>query len=184
MRLCLTLLAFGAALTAASPAKAQWFSDFFADSKASYHMNRAWPEPFPQMDRQAVALPIGLMVQNGWRKQCLLSNFHFEEGSDRLNYSGQQRVLYVLTRVPLSRRILYVQRTIDPTLTASRVAEVQQAAARISQGEPPQVAVTDAIDDGWPAANVQIIAAKKLQTMPDPVLPAPRGDGGSGGGSN
>ena len=171
MRLAFCAIVVGSSLAGASTANAQWMSDSFHNFKQTACFNHAWPEPFVYQDRQAVAVPIGIMVHNGWRKQTLLSDYHFDEGTARLNLSGELKIKQILLRVPPQHQIIYIQRTLDPEITANRTAEVQQVASRLSGPYPPQVAVTNAVDDGWPASNVQAVMAKWQATVPDPRLP-------------
>ena len=42
-----------------------------------YYENHRWPYPYSYADQQAVRDPFVIMVQNGWRRQNLLADYHF-----------------------------------------------------------------------------------------------------------
>ena len=39
-----------------------------------------WPDPFVSWDRASVRAPFVVQVANGWRRQNMLGEFHFEPG--------------------------------------------------------------------------------------------------------
>ena len=43
------------------------------------------------------------MVANGWRRQNLLSDYHFNEENPQLNLAGETKVHYILTQMPPNR---------------------------------------------------------------------------------
>ena len=45
-----------------------------------YRENQLWPEPYIEPDRQAVRMPMEIMIAIGWQRQNTLNDHHFEEG--------------------------------------------------------------------------------------------------------
>ena len=97
---CLVLLAV---LAAAVPAEAQcsrfdrleymWYSVC-----RDFKRNNCWPEAFTPADRLATRAPFVLMVNNGWRRQNMLAEHHFEEGTATLNESGELKIRWTMTQ--------------------------------------------------------------------------------------
>ncbi len=179
------LLVLWTILLSASPADAQWFSNFWSDVRRGYKRNNAWPEPFLRPDREATMLPFSLMVANGWRRQNLLSDYHFNEENPQLNLAGETKLRYILTQMPPNRRTVFVQRGLSPEVTDLRIDLVQRAASHMMpSGYMAEVVESDLPNDGWPADDVDAIAKKFQATRPDPRLKeASSGDGSGGSGS-
>ena len=62
-----------------------WYSRW----KLDYHRNHCWPEPFIPGDRASVNMPFVIMADNGWKRQNLLTHYHFVDGGTKLNQAGQ-----------------------------------------------------------------------------------------------
>ena len=170
-------------LLSAAPAQAQWFTGFWSGVHRDYYRNKDWPEQFLRADREAVTVPIGLMVSNGWRRQNLLSDFHFNEDAPQLNQAGELKLQYILTQMSPQRRTVFVQRGASPDITATRMAVVQRTAARIlPSGHLADVVESDLPNDGWPAEDADSISRKWQASRPDPrIRSASAAAGGSGG---
>lgn len=172
-----------AVLYSAAPADAQWFSDFCDGVKRGYKRNNVWPEPFIRPDREAVMMPFALMVGNGWRRQNMVLDYHFNEDGTQLNLSGETKLRHILTQNPPNRRTVYVQQGLSPEETARRLEIVQRAAGRLSPpGFFPEVVETDLANEGWPADDVDAITKKFQATRPDPRLNSQDNGNGNGGG--
>jgi hypothetical protein len=172
-------------LTAAAPLKAQWLSEFHDNICREYKRNKYWPEPFIWADRQATIAPFGQMVANGWRRQNLMSDYHFNEENPQLNLAGESKLRYILTQMPPSRRTVFVQRGTSPEETATRVNAVYRAAlAMLPAGNMPDVVESDLPNDGWPADDIDAVARKFNATRPDPRLRDVQSNGDSGGGGS
>jgi hypothetical protein len=161
-----------------APAQAEWLDDFFLDARR----NNCWPEPFDCPDRQAVRAPFLVMVHNGWIRQNLLDEHHFDGTGTSLNESGRLRVRWILTQAPRHHRTIYVHRTASPEVTAARVEAVEALASEmIPSDTPPQIVETDATAPGWPASQIYAIGQKFDGSAPEPRLPAVEAsDSGSG----
>ncbi len=108
---CGTVILFlGMLVVSAAPAEAQWFTNFWSDMKRDYHRNVDWPDQFVGPDRDSVNMPFALMVSNGVRRQNLLSDYHFTEGTNQLTLAGETKVRHILTQMPPTRRTIYVRR--------------------------------------------------------------------------
>ena len=182
----LPALVVGLTLAAeAAPVQAQWFSEFFATIPRDFKRNNCWPDPFVQMDRESVRLPFQAMVVNGWRKQNLLSEHHFEEDTARLTQAGEIKVYWILSQVPPQHRTIFVQRAQNGDITTARVDAVQQTALRyVPAGELPEVVETNLPTDGRPAEVVDSINRAFNKNAKLPILPASSGgDTSSSGGA-
>lgn len=168
----------------ATPAEAQWFTSFMHKCKIDYKRNQYWPEPFIWADRKATIAPFGQMVANGWRRQNLLSDYHFNDEDTHLNPSGEARLRYILTQQPPSRRTVFVQQGLTPEETAARMNLVHRASMRIlPPGVMANVVESDLPNQGWPADDIDAVARKFNATRPDPRLTSDKSSSGSPEGS-
>lgn len=168
----------------AKPADAQWFEEFKHNFKRDFRRNAMWPEPFLQADRNAVMCPFAIQTANGWRRQNLLSDYHFNDATNQLNLAGEERLRYILTQMPPTRRTVFVQQGNSAPVTESRMTSVERVAQQIV---PPNMVAhiveSNLPNEGWPAADIDAVQRKFIATTPDPRLPAGGiSSGGSGGG--
>jgi hypothetical protein len=167
----------------AAPAEAQWFSNFMHNVKRDCKRNQYWPEPFLYADRKAVIAPFGAMVANGWRRQNLVSDYHFNDDGTQLNLAGESHVRYILTQMPPSRRTIFVQQGLSGEQTADRVNAVHRAALRmLPAGGMPDIVESDLPNDGWPADDIDAVARKWSASRPEPRLESIGSSDGSDGG--
>ncbi len=176
-------------LAAANSAHAQWLGGFWQRMKDGFHKSNDWPKPYVFKDREAVAAPMIMMVNNGWRRQNLLCEYHFEDDSMKLTSAGDLKVRWILTQAPAGRRVVFVQRGDRPAITAARVEAVQKLGLDIlPNGELPDIVETNMETPGRPAQEVDTISVAWGGTMPVPRLPNRSGVAASGqnssGGSN
>jgi hypothetical protein len=140
---------------------------------------QCWPEPFTAPDRATVRAPFAIQVANGWRRQNMLGEFHFEPATGELTEAGRLKVRWILTVCPQQHRLIYVHTAEREDETSARIHAVQQLAAQISPRSLPPIMPTSISDDGWPADQVDLIGRKFQATTPAPRLPAT--SDGSGG---
>ena len=181
------------AVSFAAPALAGWWDDTTAAADRccgsivrDIKRRQCWPEPFVVADRVTVRAPMVVMVQNGWRRENMLGEFHFDADSGQLNEAGRRKVRWIMTEVPVQHRTIYVHEADSSEATSARIVAVQQAATRYTPvGELPVVLPTNIPDNGWPADQVDLIGRKFQSSTPQPRLPAATttGGGGSGGGN-
>ena len=177
LRHFLPVLTLAVLFGAAAPATA---GDFFASIVRDFKRNHMWPEPFVHADRAAVAIPIGIEVANGWRKQTLLCSYHFKEDSAQLTQAGELKLHWILTQVPPQRRVVFIQRATFADVTAARVDAVQQTAVRMQPaGGMPQIVESDTPMEGWPAEQVNNLFINVEKSRPAPILPKPQDGTGS-----
>jgi len=167
-------------LTIATLVIATWASTasaVFLDStchyiKTGFHRNVVWPWPYICPDRAAVRGPFAVMVRNGWRRQNLLGSYLFNPTTNQLTTAGELEVRWIMTQAPPAYRQVFIERSIDPSVTAARIAATRDYAQRISlDGQVPQVFETDLMAEGRPANVVDMTNVKFLENMPTPVLP-------------
>jgi hypothetical protein len=140
--------------------------------KTGYRRNVAWPWPYICPDRAATRDPFEVMIRNGWRRQNLLGNYLFDPATNQLTTAGQLQVRWIMTQAPPTFRQVFIERSIDPSVTAARIAATRDYAQRISlDGQLPQVFETDLMAEGRPANVVDMTNVKFLENMPIPVLP-------------
>jgi hypothetical protein len=146
-----------------------WWSRIWRD----YHRNQAWPDPFIPGDRAAVKTPFMLMADNGWQRQNLLCEYHFNQDGTELSQAGQYRLNWIATQAPVQRRVVFVQRGASPEITASRLDAVQQTIARMTPTGPlPRIAESDMDSSGYAGDEVDAVITGVGKSRPDPQLPA------------
>ena len=139
--------------------------------KRDFRRNNCWPKPFPPAAREAVRQPFYNMIDNGWRQQNLISQYHFHPETNQLTEAGKVKVRSILTELPPARRVLFVQRDISADTTLARVDSVQQEAARVMPGgQLPQVLETSITPRGTPAHYVDAVDSRYLEGLPSPHL--------------
>jgi hypothetical protein len=140
--------------------------------RRGYHRNEAWPWPYICPDRVAVREPFCMMVDNGWRRQNLLGPHHFHAETNKLTTAGELRVRWVMTQAPPNRRSLFIERSIEPAITAERVAVVREYAAQVAvNGQVAQVTDTHLLSEGRPASVVDATNVRFQESLPPPILP-------------
>jgi hypothetical protein len=171
LRLGSLILVLSFCFGTASTAKAQWFDKFCENFKKDYHRNKMWPEPFIQADRQATMAPFAIQTANGWRRQNLLSDYHFQDNT-QLTLAGETKLRYILTQMPQSRRTVFVQQGLTAEETQSRMAAVDRASARlVTPGQVAQIVESNLPNEGWPADDIDAVTRKFNSSRPDPRLP-------------
>ena len=149
--------------------------------KQSYWANSIWPSQYIAGARSGINGAFCGMVNNGWRRQNLMGQYHFKNDSQELTESGRLKAEWVLTQAPMQRRNLFVQRAGEEEQTAQRVQSVQEFAANIStDGNPAEINETEIREVGHPATLVDKTFVGFSDNRPLPVLPAATG-GVSGG---
>jgi hypothetical protein len=164
------LVVFGGLVTSA---QAIWVDDGAHYLKRGYRQNKAWPWPYVCADRLAVREPFCMMVNNGWRRQNLLGPHHFTENSAKLTTAGELRVRWIMTQAPAERRMIFIERDVDPTVTADRLATARNFASQVgTDGQIAQVVETHLISEGRPASVVDATNVRFQESLPPPTLPA------------
>jgi len=144
--------------------------------KCGFRQNVDWPWPYVCPDRTATRQPFNIMVQNGWRRQNLLGAHHFTPDGDKLSTAGELKVRWIMTQAPPDHRDVFVERSIDPTITTHRVAAARDYAEKVSiDGQTPVVEETYLLCEGRPASVVDAVNVRFQESMPPPVLPTASG---------
>jgi hypothetical protein len=172
-RMCVVLCALF--VVGASTAFGQ--SNWFARWNHHYHVvkerNTYWPEPFVEADRMSVEDPFRLMVQNGWKRQNLMSSHHFDGG--RLNEAGRIRAQRLISQSPVEYRTIFVERSLDPQETHERVASVQNWAQKVTRGDHVPVHASDMTPIASEGDRLDAINRKADAAIPEPRMPASSG---------
>ncbi|MCE5267682.1 MAG: hypothetical protein LLG00_07335 [Planctomycetaceae bacterium] len=179
----LVLIAFGCAGQASAELLASGVNSVVRDIKR----RQCWPDPFQTADRAAVRAPFCAMVANGWRRQNLLSDLHFQPQTGQLTEAGRLKVQWILTACPEQHRAIYVHIAGTRDETSARLAAVQQWASQFAGDETsptPPVTITSVSDQGWPAERVDAIGRRMISSTPIPRLPDADAGGASAGGGN
>jgi hypothetical protein len=170
-------------LSCATQVSADMCTCFFTSIAQDVKRRQCWPAPFAEPARVAVRAPFCLMGNNGWRRQNMLGEYHFEPGTGQLTEAGRLKVRWILTVAPEQRRSIYVHAADANPETAARMNAVQQFASQVTPMCLPPVMATSIPDDGWSATQVDAIDRKYLAAQPVPRLPMPStGTGASSGG--
>jgi hypothetical protein len=149
--------------------------------ESGYHRNVLWPWPYVCPDRIAEREPFDIMVRNGWRRQNLLGSHHFDPNTNQLTEAGKLQVRWIMTQAPPGRRQIFIERAIDPSVTATRLAASREFASRVAiDGQMPQVFETNLVAEGRPAPVVDVTNVKFMENMRVPALPAASSASGSG----
>ncbi len=184
LRLGLVTLVLSVVCGTAGVAHAQQKGSCWEGFKRDWHRNAMWPEPFLQPDRNATMAPFAIQIANGWRRQNLLSDYHFNEGTQQLNLAGETKLRHILTQMPPSRRTVFVQQGLAADVTQARMLAVDRASAHIlTNGNVAQIVESNLPNEGWSAEDVDAVTRKFNASRPDPRLPAGGiSSGGSGAG--
>ncbi len=138
----------------AAPAQAQWFGGSSPWIVRETKRRNCWPQPFVYADRQAVRAPMALMISNGWRRQNLLADHHFNPENGQLTEAGQLKIRWIATEAPRAHRTVYVRIAPTAAQTAARVANVHGYVAQtLPEISPPSVQVTSITGPEWSAAK-------------------------------
>jgi hypothetical protein len=138
---------------------------------AAYHENNMWPNQYVPTARCSVNSAYTAMINNGWRRQNLLGDYHFEAGSNELTTAGKLKSKWILTQAPQDRRMIFVERGADQSQTASRIAAIHSWASNQSPVmEPVQVNDTHIVSEGHTAGSVDSIFVGFQTNQPAPVL--------------
>ncbi len=160
------------ALAAATPADAFWLDSFYCYLETRREENNKWPEQYVGQDRMNAAAPFDVMIRNGWRKQNLLGGHHFNEDCTKLSRAGELRVQWILTQAPQQHRQLFIERSLDQTITDQRVETANQFAAKVVQeGFATPAQDTHILSDGRPATTVDFVNTQFRENMMTPALP-------------
>jgi hypothetical protein len=138
---------------------------------AGYHENNLWPAQYIPTARCSVNSAYTAMINNGWRRQNLLGDYHFEEGSNELTTAGKLKSKWILTQAPQDRRNIYIERGQTQSETASRIAAVHSWANNHSPTLAPMlVNDTHIVAEGHTAGSVDSIFVGFHENQPAPVL--------------
>jgi hypothetical protein len=168
-------------LSFASQASAEFCCGIFNSIARDVKRRQCWPEPFSSADRAAARMPFVTMVSNGWRRQNMLGDAHFDPSTGQLTEAGRIKLRWILINAPQQHRVVYIRVGMTDEETSSRFASVQQLVCQIAPTNPPPVLPTSIADEGRPAAEVDAISRKYLDSTPLPRL-APSSSGGSSSG--
>ena len=124
-------------LGCASQVSADFMFGIFNGMAKDTKRRNCWPEPFVNADRVAARAPFATMVANGWRRQNMLGEAHFDAATGQLTEAGQLKVRWILTVAPQQHRIIYVHGAKTEEETAARLVVVQQVAGQIAPNNMP-----------------------------------------------
>lgn len=138
---------------------------------SGYHMNCQWPSLYIPPARSAINSAYCAMIANGWRRQNLLGEYHFEKDSNQLTTAGKLKAKWILTQAPQDRRNVFVERGATQEETDARIAAVHDWAASQSPTlDSVNVNGTHIVSEGHPAGAVDNIFVGFQTNQPPPVL--------------
>jgi hypothetical protein len=156
----------------AVPLSADCGCDLLTSIARDTKRRNCWPNPFLCPERQVTRIPFAIMVNNGWRRQNMLGDFHFEPRTGQLTEAGRLKINWILTAAPEQHRTIYVHVGQSSEETAERIASVQaQVASLVPKNEMPQILQTAIPDTMAPADRVEAIDRMYQTEIPKPKLP-------------
>lgn len=148
--------------------------------KAGYHANVYWPRHYIPPARRSVSAAYEAMINNGWRRQTLLGDYHFNKDTNELTSAGKLKVNWIFSQAPVNRRTVFVQRGREALATDTRIASVHDYAGNMSPAVGPvNVRDTHIVAEGHSAAAVDNVFVGYQANRLPPVLPASSGGGAS-----
>ncbi len=147
-----------------------------------FHAAHYWPHPYNCEDIGYVRQVLARQEQQGWTEETTLYEYHFNAETHELNHAGERHLQWILEYVPIERRTVWVQKSIDSLVNQQRMAHVQHQASLISQ-DSASIALRVASPTGRPALEINAIRLAEIQSMPEPrveynALPTDTGSGG------
>jgi hypothetical protein len=143
----------------------------------------SWPCPYLTLDKEAVRAPFPIMIQNAWRRQNLLADYHFSATSNELTHAGQYKVRTILTMAPPEHRTVFVRAGESPEQTAARLNSVRSYAAKLPLDGVANIVETNtaplAYPAGWPGAKEPALLRKFQSYVPDKMYLPDRSSGGT-----
>ena len=172
-RTLVTTLATLVIAGATTSAPAVFFESTYHYIETGRRRNVDWPWPYICPDRVAAREPFEIMIRNGWRRENLMGSHYFNPATNQLTTAGELHVRWIMTQAPPQFRQVYIERSIEPSITAARIAATRDYAGRVTlDGQVPQVFETNMMAEGRSAAMVDFTNVKFMENMPAPVLPA------------
>jgi hypothetical protein len=157
----------------ASSVTAGGVHEFWHNMMVGLHRNNAWPEPFTEIDAACVIAPFEVMKRNGWRLHNTMGHELFRQGDGALLAAGSERVHWIATQAPETRRQVFVLRGRTEAETEARVASVRETLANVNtRGTIPDVMVTEINPATASGAWATQINRSWLQALPPPKLPS------------
>jgi len=149
---------------------------------AGYDANVYWPRLYIPPARRSVCATYNAMVNNGWRRQNLLGDYHFNNDTNELTSAGKLKVNWILSQAPVERRNVFVQRGSKSLQTTARLSAVHDYADNMSPSVG-QIEVNDThiVAEGHAASSVDSVFVGYEANRLPPVLPASTAGGGSSG---
>ncbi|GIW97447.1 MAG: hypothetical protein KatS3mg111_0780 [Pirellulaceae bacterium] len=151
--------------------------------KRDFHRNRLWPAPFRAMDTAAVMSYFEVQRDNGWRLHNTLGTGMFDPSTNQLTDAGYMHLRWIVTQAPQERRVVFILRGRNESITAARVEAAQLAISElIPVGPLPPIYLTDQESPGSSGVYQTSVSRQITQSIPAPRLPPPTS--GSSGSSS
>lgn len=148
--------------------------------RAGYDANVHWPKIYIPPARQSVCAAYQAVINNGWRRQNLLGDYHFKPETNELTSAGKLKLNWILTQAPVQHRNVFVQRGTEEVDTTARLSAVHEFAGTLSPAVG-QVDVNDThiVAEGHPASSVDSVFVGYEANRLPPVLPAATSSAGT-----
>ncbi|VAX42005.1 hypothetical protein MNBD_PLANCTO02-547 [hydrothermal vent metagenome] len=148
-----------------------------------FHAAHYWPHPYSSQDEEFVNSFQEQQVSNGWVNATTLYDYHFELESQKLNHSGKLRLRWILQEVPENRRVAFTQIGRNKDISNIRLQNVQLAAIEMMGEEHlPPIMLRTTSPSGRPAAEIDFINRRYMETMLDPHIAYEASSSGAEGG--
>jgi hypothetical protein len=162
-------------LPCAQQAEAGWgdgWHAFWQRMELDRKRANCWPEPWVHYDREVYNAPFTTMINNGWRAENTLTDFHFDGETQKLTRAGELKLRNILIDTPEHRRSVFVLAGTNRETTSIRVDSVQNATSRVvGQGPLPEVLQTTRQPRNWSADYIDAVLRADRGATPTPRLP-------------
>lgn len=144
-----------------------------------------WPCPYICWDREAARAPMPGMIENAWRRQNLLADYHFTSDNS-LSPAGKQKVRWILTEAPMQHRTVFVRRGENAEETVARINSIRQYADKsFPEAGPANILETyvspPGYTAGWPGAKDETLSRKFQTSLPEKLYVPDRATNTNGG---
>lgn len=144
----------------------------------AFHRNIRWPYPYVCRDRIEVHRPLEIGVEQGWKLQNTLSDYHFDPETGALTDAGKTKIDAILVESPCAFRAVFVLNARDVQRSVARMESVQEYLGNNPFAQDVPIFETCTVPFTFPAQYVDRVARDFIETTPTPRIPVVSGASG------
>jgi hypothetical protein len=103
------------------------------------------------------------------QRQNMIAGYHFTTGTSELNKAGLNRLQWIVNSARQDRRVVFIEPSTDPRVTAQRIASVKTAIAGLHPAVPVPVHQATRIAAEW-THNDPMMIRDRGKPVPDPRM--------------